>query len=147
MSVVEVRGAAKTYRRRRKPPLRALDGLDLLVEQGGVHGFLGPNGSGKTTTIRALLGLVRADELPLVFKALGCENLPRGSHVKVRITGLDEMTLDVHATLAERLDEPLPTDAPAEGDDDELEAAAAPIALAIDLNDGDGEAAPAAAAT
>ncbi|WP_369669060.1 hypothetical protein, partial [Enterococcus faecium] len=91
-------------------------------------------------------GLVRADELPLVFKALGCENLPRGSHVKVRITGLDEMTLDVHATLAERLDEPLPTDAPADGDDDELEAAAAPIALAIDLNDGDGEAAPAAAA-
>jgi ABC-2 type transport system ATP-binding protein len=39
----------------------ALDGLDLLVEQGEVHGFLGPNGSGKTTTIRILLGLLRAD--------------------------------------------------------------------------------------
>jgi len=32
---------------------------DLVVEQGGVFGFLGPNGSGKTTTIRCLLGLVR----------------------------------------------------------------------------------------
>ena len=62
MSVVEVRGVSKTYRRRGKPPLRALDRLDLLVEAGGVHGFLGPNGSGKTTTIRVLLGLVRADE-------------------------------------------------------------------------------------
>jgi len=39
----------------------ALDGLDLSVAQGEVHGFLGPNGSGKTTTIRILLGLLRAD--------------------------------------------------------------------------------------
>jgi ABC-2 type transport system ATP-binding protein len=40
---------------------RALDGLDLEVDVGEVHGFLGPNGSGKTTTIRVLLGLIRAD--------------------------------------------------------------------------------------
>lgn len=40
---------------------RALDGLDLSVAPGEVHGFLGPNGSGKTTTIRILLGLLRAD--------------------------------------------------------------------------------------
>jgi len=40
---------------------RALDGLDLSVTTGEVHGFLGPNGSGKTTTIRVLLGLLRAD--------------------------------------------------------------------------------------
>jgi ABC-2 type transport system ATP-binding protein len=39
----------------------ALDGLDLSVAQGEVHGFLGPNGSGKTTTIRILLGLLRAN--------------------------------------------------------------------------------------
>ena len=39
-------------------PAAALDALDLTVDSGGVHGFLGPNGSGKTTTIRALLGLV-----------------------------------------------------------------------------------------
>ncbi|MGZ4568609.1 MAG: ATP-binding cassette domain-containing protein, partial [Blastococcus sp.] len=53
---------SKTYRRRGRPPQKALDGLDLLVEDGGVHGFLGPNGSGKTTTIRVLLGLVRPDD-------------------------------------------------------------------------------------
>ena len=39
----------------------AVSGLSMTVPLGGVHGFLGPNGSGKTTTIRMLLGLVRAD--------------------------------------------------------------------------------------
>jgi ABC-type multidrug transport system ATPase subunit len=38
----------------------AVDGVDLIVPQGAVYGFLGPNGSGKTTTIRMLLGLVAA---------------------------------------------------------------------------------------
>ena len=38
--------------------LRALDGLDIEVPAGIVFGFLGPNGSGKTTTIRLLLGLI-----------------------------------------------------------------------------------------
>ncbi|MDO5736387.1 MAG: ATP-binding cassette domain-containing protein [Propionibacteriaceae bacterium] len=37
----------------------AVDGIDLVVPRGAVYGFLGPNGSGKTTTIRMLLGLVR----------------------------------------------------------------------------------------
>jgi len=58
---VELHAVHKSYRRRGKPPQKALDALDLVVESGGVHGFLGPNGSGKTTTIRVLLGLVRAE--------------------------------------------------------------------------------------
>ncbi len=61
-AVIEVAGATKTYRRFRRPPHKAVDALDLAVGEGGVHGFLGPNGSGKTTTIRMLLGLVAADE-------------------------------------------------------------------------------------
>jgi len=60
-AAIEVRGLHKTYQRARRPPEKALDGLDLMVDVGGVHGFLGPNGSGKTTTIRVLLGLARAD--------------------------------------------------------------------------------------
>src|ERR1700712_3314286 len=82
--VVEIRGAHKSYRRWRKPTQHAVRGLDLTVESGGVFGFLGPNGSGKTTTIRLLLGLVRPDsgslrvlgrsvpdELPLVIGRIG----------------------------------------------------------------------------
>jgi ABC-type multidrug transport system ATPase subunit len=40
-------------------PTRALDGLDLEVRTGEVHGFLGPDGAGKTTTLRVLLGRLR----------------------------------------------------------------------------------------
>lgn len=39
---------------------RAVDSIDLAVPRGSVFGFLGPNGSGKTTTIRMMLGLVQA---------------------------------------------------------------------------------------
>ena len=61
---ITAEGLRKTYRGglRRRSPQRALDGLTLQVAAGGrVHGFLGPNGSGKTTTLRTLLGLVRPD--------------------------------------------------------------------------------------
>jgi ABC-2 type transport system ATP-binding protein len=58
--VIEIEGLRKVYRGRRGVRM-ALDGLDLVVQPGQIHGFLGPNGSGKTTTLRALLGLVRAD--------------------------------------------------------------------------------------
>lgn len=39
---------------------RALDGLNLKVQSGSVHGFIGPNGAGKTTTMHILLGFVEA---------------------------------------------------------------------------------------
>ncbi|MEU3962554.1 ABC transporter ATP-binding protein [Streptomyces buecherae] len=51
---VETRGLTKRYRGGQL----AVDGLDLLVPRGSVFGFLGPNGSGKTTTIRMLMGLI-----------------------------------------------------------------------------------------
>jgi ABC-2 type transport system ATP-binding protein len=56
--VIEIEGLRKEYRRRGGRTV-AVDGLDLSVPEGTVYGFLGPNGSGKTTTIRMLLGLVR----------------------------------------------------------------------------------------
>jgi ABC-2 type transport system ATP-binding protein len=56
--VIEIEGLRKEYRGRRGQRVAAIDGLDLAIPAGGVYGFLGPNGSGKTTTIRCLLGLV-----------------------------------------------------------------------------------------
>ncbi len=53
--VIRTHGLSKKYGGGRV----AVDGLDLEVPTGGVHGFLGPNGSGKTTTLRMLLGLAR----------------------------------------------------------------------------------------
>ena len=57
MSAVEARGLRKSFGR-----VVALDGLDLVVAPGTVHGLLGPNGAGKTTLLRVLLGLVHLDE-------------------------------------------------------------------------------------
>jgi ABC-type multidrug transport system ATPase subunit len=57
---VEAYGLRKVYRTWNGKQA-AVDGLDLRVPVGGIHGFLGPNGSGKTTTIRMLLGLIAAD--------------------------------------------------------------------------------------
>ncbi|GAB3660371.1 ABC transporter ATP-binding protein [Glycomyces tarimensis] len=59
--VIEISGLRKTYRKLLRQPHNALDGLDMEVAAGQVHGFLGPNGSGKTTTLRALLGLIGTD--------------------------------------------------------------------------------------
>ena len=55
-TVILTRGLRKEFSGRRGTHV-AVDDLDLAVPAGGVHGFLGPNGSGKTTTIRMLLGL------------------------------------------------------------------------------------------
>jgi ABC-2 type transport system ATP-binding protein len=56
--VIETNDLRKVYRSGGRRTV-AVDGLDLSVSAGGVHGFLGPNGSGKTTTIKMLLGLTR----------------------------------------------------------------------------------------
>jgi ABC-2 type transport system ATP-binding protein len=61
VAVVEIEGLCKTYRGRRGTRRTALDGFDMVVPAGQVHGFLGPNGSGKTTTLRTLVGLVHPD--------------------------------------------------------------------------------------
>ena len=63
-AAIETAGLVKSYpfgflHRRRRPALR---GVDLAVPRGQVCGYLGPNGSGKTTTLKILMGLLRADE-------------------------------------------------------------------------------------
>jgi ABC-2 type transport system ATP-binding protein len=56
-TAIRTRGLTKHFGRH-----TAVDSLDLVVPSGAVFGFLGPNGSGKTTTIRMLLGLVSPSE-------------------------------------------------------------------------------------
>jgi exoribonuclease II len=92
-------------------------------------------------------GLVRAETLPLVFRALGAEGLPRGARVRVRVTGSDLLTLDLHASVVKRIDDPTTTADDALVDETDLEEAAAsagPLTLAIDVA-ADGELAEPAA--
>jgi ABC-2 type transport system ATP-binding protein len=55
--VIDVRGLTKRYDGR-----KVVDHVDMQVARGRIYGFLGPNGSGKTTTIRMLCGLLTPDE-------------------------------------------------------------------------------------
>src|SRR3990172_4706561 len=58
-TVIETRALSKVYRDFwGRPKVRALKALDLEIQRGEVFGLLGPNGSGKTTTIKLLLGLL-----------------------------------------------------------------------------------------
>jgi len=54
--ILEIHRLSKSY-----GPLKALDNLSLTVEKGNVYGILGPNGSGKTTTLGILLDIIKPD--------------------------------------------------------------------------------------
>ncbi|MEX0968126.1 MAG: ABC transporter ATP-binding protein [Bacteroidia bacterium] len=57
MTVLETQNLSKRYGR-----ITAVDNLSLSISSGGVHGILGPNGSGKTTTLSMVLGVVEPDK-------------------------------------------------------------------------------------
>ena len=112
----------------------AYNGFQNGIERFWTMRYLVQNEIKELTATVVKDGLVRADDLPLVFKALGCEALPRGAAVRVRITGTDEMTLDVFANLIGRLDaqQPVATDAEADAEEDDVEESG-PLTLAIDM--------------
>ncbi|MHB8632797.1 MAG: ABC transporter ATP-binding protein [Thermoplasmatota archaeon] len=68
--------------------LKALEGLDLEVDRGTVFGFLGPNGSGKTTTIRLLMGLLKPTSG--TAEVLGLDPIRKGAEVRTRCGALLE---------------------------------------------------------
>lgn len=63
MPAIVIQHLTKTYGRR-----RGVEDLSIQVAEGELFGFLGPNGSGKTTTIRVLLGLLRANGVARIFE-------------------------------------------------------------------------------
>ncbi len=103
-------------------------------------------------------GLVRAESLPLVFRALGAESLPRGALVRVRVASHDLLTLDLQARVQSRLDDALilpgiassVEDEDSGGGDDDSGGAGAgasgPLTLAIEVSDAgtDADSTPAA---
>ena len=69
--VLEVRGLSKYF-----GGLKAVDGVDIAVKRGGVHALIGPNGSGKTTTLNVLSGLYRATAGKIVLDGTDITNMP-----------------------------------------------------------------------
>ncbi len=76
--VIDVRGLTKSF-----GDVRAVDHFDLRVPRGAVYGFLGPNGSGKTTTIRMVCGLLKPDSGE--GEVLGFDVLEESHKIKERV--------------------------------------------------------------
>ncbi len=95
--VIETRGLVKRYGR-----TLAVDGVDLAIEAGEVFGLLGPNGSGKTTTILMLLGLTEPSDGEV--KVLGFDPLRQPLEVKRRVGYLpDQVGFYDHLSARENL--------------------------------------------
>ncbi len=80
--------------------------------------------------------MARADDLPLVLPVFGGGDLPRGAHVQLRLSEIDDISLDISGHLLHLLEIDVPSSAEeTEMTDDEDDSAAGPIALAMDVNE------------
>ncbi len=116
----------------------AYNGFQAGIERYWTLKYLQQQGITELTATFFKDSLVRADELPLVLGAAGAQGLPRGARVRVRLGQIDEITLDVHSTVIERLD--VPEDSADLGEEEDMDAseselAAGPISIAVDLDD------------
>jgi branched-chain amino acid transport system ATP-binding protein/branched-chain amino acid transport system permease protein len=69
--VLEVKGLSKHF-----GGLKAVDGVDIAVRRGGVHALIGPNGSGKTTTLNVLSGLYKATSGKILLDGTDITTMP-----------------------------------------------------------------------
>jgi ABC-2 type transport system ATP-binding protein len=96
--VVELRSVHKAFRKK-----QVLRGVDLVVERGGVLGFVGPNGAGKSTCLRILIGLVPRDQGEA--RVLGLDPAVASLAIRRRCSYLPgETSLYQHMTGGEFLD-------------------------------------------
>ena len=110
------------------------NGFQSAIERYWTLKYLAQNDVTELDAVVFKDGLVRADNLPLVFRALGTENLARAAHVRVRVTGMDLLTLDLHASLLVQLGAAAtPAQAAAEAEFDDGAETAGPLTLAIDM--------------
>src|SRR5258707_15412895 len=70
-TVLEVSGLSKYF-----GGLKAVDGVEIAVKRGSVHALIGPNGSGKTTTLNVLSGLYKATSGKIVLDGTDITNMP-----------------------------------------------------------------------
>ena len=98
MPAIEVEGLVKVFRSRKRE-VRALDGVDLDVEEGTVLGLLGPNGAGKTTAVRILTTLLRPDSGRV--RVGGLDVVPQAQEVR-QIIGLSGQNAAVDENLTGR---------------------------------------------
>ncbi len=96
--VIDVHGLTKRYHGR-----AVVDNFDLAVPRGAVYGFLGPNGSGKTTTLRMICGLLKPDAGEGL--CLGHDVIIQAAQIKTQVGYMTQkFSLWEDLTIAENLD-------------------------------------------
>jgi len=101
MKAVEVRGLCKSYGK-----VKAVEGLDLDIDAGQVYGLLGPNGSGKTTAIKMLVGILRKDagEAKVLGQPAGSRDyLKRIGYMPQETALYEELTVSANLRLFGRI--------------------------------------------
>ena len=116
--MIEITNLSKSYN---KGAVKAVDALNLTVNNGEIFGFLGPNGAGKTTTIKMMVGLLKPDsgsvvinghsiiEDPLAVKR-SISFVPDSAEVYEKLTGIEYLNFmgDVYAVPSAVRSERLP---------------------------------------
>src|SRR5215218_6397536 len=100
-AIIKVEGLVKVFGG--KVPVRALDGLDLTVERGGVYGLLGPNGAGKTTLIRVLATLLEPDRGRVRVAGIDVRHHPEQVRARIGLAG-QYAAVDDHLTGRENVE-------------------------------------------
>ena len=81
-SIIKVREIKKSYK-----DIEVLKGVDFEVEQGGIFALLGSNGTGKTSMIKVMATLLKADAGSVVINGLDIEKNPGGVRASISLTG------------------------------------------------------------
>jgi len=101
--VIDVRGMTKRFGKR-----TVVDNVDLTVRRGEIVGFLGPNGSGKTTTIRLICGLLTPDAgegtvLGLDVRSQSAEIKLQVGYMTQKFSFYEDLTIEENLTFVARL--------------------------------------------
>jgi ABC-2 type transport system ATP-binding protein len=102
-NVIDVRGLTKRFGKR-----TVVDNVDLVVKEGEIVGFLGPNGSGKTTTIRLICGLLTPDAgqgtvLGLDVRTQSAEIKLQVGYMTQKFSFYEDLTIEENLTFVARL--------------------------------------------
>lgn len=110
--MLEIKGVTKTYK---KATVKAIDDINLTIEDGDIYGFIGPNGAGKSTTIKCITGIhpfeqgdILLDGVSIKADSIGCKRkmayVPDNPDVYENLSGIAYINFicDVYGVGEER---------------------------------------------
>lgn len=112
--MLEIKNVSKTYK---KSTVKAIDHIQITIEDGDIYGFVGPNGAGKSTTIKCVTGIldfedgdILLDGVSIKKNALECKRsmayVPDNPDIYENLSGIDYINFicDIYGVKEERKD-------------------------------------------